>query len=167
MSHSRPLFLYFRLFFVQLTANNCSIKVTYVWIRTRVLWYEKLAMTGFEPGSSDIRSGRAVNCATTTAQLVEYFASLPSRLCCCVQRTSNPPSPQKIAFWVLKQKINRSNFARHTFCFIPSTQIFTQIIHFELLFLYILKPIFMHFELHLSGILMHFETHFYTFWASF
>ena len=41
MGHSRPLFLYFRLFYKQLTVNKCSIKVANDWIRTRVLWYRK------------------------------------------------------------------------------------------------------------------------------
>ena len=41
MGHSRPLFLYFRLFYKQLTVNKCSIKVADDWIRTRVLWYRK------------------------------------------------------------------------------------------------------------------------------
>ena len=41
MGHSRPLFLYFRLFYKQLTVNKCSIKVADDWIRTRVLWYWK------------------------------------------------------------------------------------------------------------------------------
>ena len=36
MGHSRPLF-YFRLFYKQLTVNECSIKVADDWIRTRVL----------------------------------------------------------------------------------------------------------------------------------
>ena len=31
-------FLYFRLFYKQLTVNKCSIKVADDWIRTRVLW---------------------------------------------------------------------------------------------------------------------------------
>ena len=41
MGHSGPLFLYFRLFYKQLTVNKCSIKVADDWIRTRVLWYRK------------------------------------------------------------------------------------------------------------------------------
>ena len=41
MGHSRPLFLYFRLFYKQLTVHKCSIKVADDWIRTRVLWYWK------------------------------------------------------------------------------------------------------------------------------
>ena len=41
MGHSRPLFLYFRLFYKQLTVNKGSIKVADDWIRTRVLWYWK------------------------------------------------------------------------------------------------------------------------------
>ena len=41
IGHSRPLFLYFRLFYKQLTVNKCSIKVADDWIRTRVLWYRK------------------------------------------------------------------------------------------------------------------------------
>ena len=41
MGHSRPFFLYFRLFYKQLTVNKCSIKVANDWIRTRVLWYRK------------------------------------------------------------------------------------------------------------------------------
>ena len=36
--HLRPFFLYFRLFYKQLTVNKCSIKVADDWIRTRVLW---------------------------------------------------------------------------------------------------------------------------------
>ena len=39
--HSRPLFLYFRLFYNQLTANKRSIKVADDWIQTQVLWYQK------------------------------------------------------------------------------------------------------------------------------
>ena len=38
LGHSRPLFLYFRLFYKQLTVNKCSIKVADDWIQTRVLW---------------------------------------------------------------------------------------------------------------------------------
>ena len=34
-------FLYFRLFYKQLTVNKCSIKVADDWIRTLVLWYRK------------------------------------------------------------------------------------------------------------------------------
>ena len=41
MGHSWSLFLYFRLFYKQLTANKCSIKVADDWIRTWVLWYWK------------------------------------------------------------------------------------------------------------------------------
>ena len=41
MGHSRPLFLYFRLFYKQITVYKCSIKVADYWIRTRVLWYWK------------------------------------------------------------------------------------------------------------------------------
>ena len=41
MGHSRPLFLYFCLFYNQLAVNNCPIKVADDWIRTRVLWYLK------------------------------------------------------------------------------------------------------------------------------
>ena len=41
MGHSRPLFLYFCLFYKQLTVNKCSIKVADDWIRTWVLWYRK------------------------------------------------------------------------------------------------------------------------------
>ena len=44
MGHSRPLFLYFHLFYKQLTVNKCSIKVVDDWIRTRVLWYQKLPL---------------------------------------------------------------------------------------------------------------------------
>ena len=62
MGHSRLLFLYFHLFYKQLTVNKCSIKV--------------LRMTGFEPGSSGIGSNHSANCATTTAQpLFVYFCS--------------------------------------------------------------------------------------------
>ena len=32
IGHSRPLFLYFRLFYEQLTVNKCSIKVADDWI---------------------------------------------------------------------------------------------------------------------------------------
>ena len=39
--HSRPLFLYFRLFYKQLTVIKCSLKVPNDWIRTRVFWYRK------------------------------------------------------------------------------------------------------------------------------
>ena len=41
MGHSRPLFLYFFLFYKQLTVNKCSIKVDDDWIWTWVLWYRK------------------------------------------------------------------------------------------------------------------------------
>ena len=41
IGHSRPLFLYFCLFYKQLTVNKCSIKVADDWIRTQVLWYQK------------------------------------------------------------------------------------------------------------------------------
>ena len=41
MGHSRPLFLYFRLFCKQLSVNKCSIKVADDWIQTWVLWYRK------------------------------------------------------------------------------------------------------------------------------
>ena len=34
-------FLYFHLFYKQLTVNKCSIKVADDWIQTRVLWYRK------------------------------------------------------------------------------------------------------------------------------
>ena len=34
-------FLYFRLFYKQLTVNKCSIKVADDWNRTQVLWYRK------------------------------------------------------------------------------------------------------------------------------
>ena len=45
-------FLYFRLFYKQLTVNKCSIKVADDWIRTWVLWN---------------RNDRSANCATTTS----------------------------------------------------------------------------------------------------
>ena len=41
MSHSRPLFLYFRLFYKQLTENIGSIKVADDRIRTADLWLWK------------------------------------------------------------------------------------------------------------------------------
>ena len=47
-------FLYVRLFQFQLTVNKCSI-------------YKFLPMSGFEPRTSGIGSGRSTNCATTTA----------------------------------------------------------------------------------------------------
>ena len=40
-SHSRPLFLHFRLFFKQLTGTIGSIKVTDNWIQTTDLWCRK------------------------------------------------------------------------------------------------------------------------------
>ena len=40
-SHSRPLFLHFRLFFKQLTGTIGSIKVTDNWIQTADLWCRK------------------------------------------------------------------------------------------------------------------------------
>ena len=49
VGHFRPLFLYFRLLYNQLTEHNCSIKFE----------------TWFEPGSSGFGSDRAVNFATT------------------------------------------------------------------------------------------------------
>ena len=55
---SRPLFIYFRLFFNQLTVNNCSITAADDWIGTWVLWY---------------RSNRAVNCAQS---LPTHFQTL-------------------------------------------------------------------------------------------
>lgn len=33
-----PLFLYFRLFYVQLTENKCTIDIAHVWVQTWVLW---------------------------------------------------------------------------------------------------------------------------------
>ena len=51
MGKSRPLFLYFRLFYKQL-----------------IIFQLKLPMTGIEPRSSRMGSNRAVNCATTTAR---------------------------------------------------------------------------------------------------
>ena len=50
---SRPLFIYFFLFYKQLSVNNCSSKVAGDWIRTSVLC---------------VRRNHAANCATTTAQ---------------------------------------------------------------------------------------------------
>ena len=41
MGHSRPLFLYFRLFYRQLTVNKFSIKIANDSILTQVLWYWK------------------------------------------------------------------------------------------------------------------------------
>ena len=41
MGHSRPLFLYFRLFNTQLTVNKCSINFADDWIQTADLWYWK------------------------------------------------------------------------------------------------------------------------------
>ena len=41
MGDCRPLFLYFILFYKQLTLNNCSIKVFDNWIRTLILLYRK------------------------------------------------------------------------------------------------------------------------------
>ena len=41
MGHSQPLFLYFRLFYKQLTVNKCSIKVADDCIQFWVLWYWK------------------------------------------------------------------------------------------------------------------------------
>ena len=38
VGHSRPLFLYFRLFNTQLTVNKCSINFANDWIRTADLW---------------------------------------------------------------------------------------------------------------------------------
>ena len=52
MGHNRHLFLYFYLFYIQLTAIKCLLKVAYDWNRTHVFWF----------GSDD-----AVNCAMTTA----------------------------------------------------------------------------------------------------
>ena len=37
----KAVFLYFCLFYKQVTVNKCSIKVADDWIRTRVLWYWK------------------------------------------------------------------------------------------------------------------------------
>ena len=50
-------FIYFRLFYKQLTVNKCSIKVADDWIRTWVLWYHKrllcqLRHNHFPPWSS-------------------------------------------------------------------------------------------------------------------
>ena len=57
MDHSRPIFVYFRLFYKQLTEiGKFSIKVP---------------MTRFESGSSGIGSDRAVNCATTVSLFPE------------------------------------------------------------------------------------------------
>ena len=52
-------FSYFRLFYKQLTVNECLIKVADVWI---------------EPGSSGIGSYRSANCATTTAHTLGVSA---------------------------------------------------------------------------------------------
>ena len=41
LGHSRAHFLYFRLFYKQLTVNKCSIKIAHDWIWTRALWYRK------------------------------------------------------------------------------------------------------------------------------
>ena len=49
LGHSRPLFLYFRLFNTQLTENKCS------------LYKQILPMTGFEPRTSGIGSNRSTN----------------------------------------------------------------------------------------------------------
>ena len=57
MGHSRPLFLYFHLFYKQLTVNKCSTKVADDWIQTWVLW---------------IGSDHSANCATTTALMLKY-----------------------------------------------------------------------------------------------
>ena len=54
MGNLRPLFIYFSLFYKQSIVNNCSIKV---------------AVTGFELGSSGFGSDRSANCATTTSIL--------------------------------------------------------------------------------------------------
>ena len=55
MGQSRPLIPYFCLFYKQMVGNKRSIK---------------LPMTGFEPGSSWIKSDNALNCARTNAQTV-------------------------------------------------------------------------------------------------
>ena len=55
MGHSRPLFLYFRLFNA---VNSKQINVQ----------DKSLPMTGFEPETSDFGSDRSTNWATTTAQ---------------------------------------------------------------------------------------------------
>ena len=41
MGHSRPFFLYFRIFNTQLTVNKCSLNFADDWIRTADLWYRK------------------------------------------------------------------------------------------------------------------------------
>ena len=61
MGHSRPLFLYFRLFNTQLTVAN----VQYI--------NKFLPMTGFEPQTFCIRSDCSTNWATTTARLVSIW----------------------------------------------------------------------------------------------
>ena len=71
----RPLFLYFCLFYKQLTVNICSIKVANCWIRTRALRYRKrplyqlrhnhIEMLGENcPGRAFIRIGHAVQIAS-------------------------------------------------------------------------------------------------------
>ena len=64
MGHSRPLFLYLRLFYKHLTVNKCSIKVVGRWLDSK-------------PWSSSIGSNCAINCVTTTdylqLQLEIYF----------------------------------------------------------------------------------------------
>ena len=61
MGLSRPLFIYFRLFYKQFTVYNCSIKV---------------AVTGFEPGYLDIGSDRAANRATIPARKYTLFIAI-------------------------------------------------------------------------------------------
>ena len=69
MGHSRPLFLYFRLFYKQLTVNKCSIKVADDWIRTWVLWYWKRPLCQLRQ---------------TTAHSYRTFVSIPLSLNVCV-----------------------------------------------------------------------------------
>ena len=59
MSHSRPYFLYFRLFNT-VESKQFSIRIS--------------PMTGFEPQTSGIRSNHSTNWATTTAQVVLFVA---------------------------------------------------------------------------------------------
>ena len=56
MGNSRPLFLYFHLFFLN------------------VQLVDKIVLTlGFEPRISDVRSDRSTNWAITTAQAIKNF----------------------------------------------------------------------------------------------
>ena len=61
MGHSRPLFLYFRLFNTA-DSKQCSIKIS--------------PMTGFELRTSGVGSDHSTNCATSTSHPFTFFYTI-------------------------------------------------------------------------------------------